>query len=214
MKHLLLASLMIVSISCKDKEDADSDTVPAVETPAVDNTATIIQSLQGTYSGCIPSPTYPGYYNKIEITITNATYDYYFELSGNASCTSPYYRFTSQFEISKADYETDGDLENLKVDFKVKLFKIRYNLAYYINQHYCGMNDWVLGVEKILTGVPCISLLSGYDAHHSSFKALDEMEYQKIILKAGSITIPFGYDQSGDSDADRKISHPAEIPKI
>lgn len=209
MKGLFLLILLTLA-SCDEKFTV----VSPAETTVQDDTQNIVSSLQGTYSECMPSPSYGGYYNRIQVVINNNDYDYYFELHGNAACTSSLYRYTYSYEINKASYQTQGNTEDINLDLKMKEFRIRYIHPFYIGQNHCGMNDWVSGVDKILTGVPCLSILSQYDTFHSSFKALGELEYIKIKIKTASLTIPFSYTESGDSPDDRKESVPLEIDKI
>jgi hypothetical protein len=215
MKRNFLITLItiLVVVGCKKNIEPTSETT---QSAADIESAEIIQKLQGTYSACIVSPTYPGYWNKVVVTVTNNVYDYSFELSGNSACTSPYYHNTYKFEIDRATYTTPGDTENINIDFKVTNLKIRYNLAYYIGQNYCGMTDWVLGVDKDVTGIACTNLLSLYDTFHNNFKSLNDFEYQQLKLTTTNLTLPFGYVQSGDSEAARKllVVKTATIPKI
>lgn len=206
-------SLNLLLVGCEVKF-GETTTTPGAAVNTISETEKIVTAMQGTYSGCVPSPVYGGYFNKVEIVVANNTIDYYFELSGNAACTSPYYRNRFQYEIDKAAYVTAGNEEDINLDLKMKFMKITWNINGYVNAHYCGLNDWVLFQEKDVTGLACLDLISTYDTHHSSFKNVDDFEYIKIKLKTNSFTISIGVDESGDTVNDRKSTKQAEIPKI
>ncbi|MFY7992515.1 MAG: hypothetical protein ACOVP4_04405 [Bacteriovoracaceae bacterium] len=206
----LFLLILLTLISCEERFTI----VSTGGTTAQDDTQEIVASLQGTFNECIPSPSFPGYYNRVEVVINNNDYSYFFELHSNAICTSSFYRYTHTYEIDKASYQIQGNTEDINLDLRMKEFRIRYIHPFYIGQNHCGMNDWVSGVDKILTGVSCLSILSQYDTFHSSFKAVDELEYIKIKIKTSSLTIPFGFIESGDSADERKESVPVEIDKI
>ncbi len=175
---------------------------------------TILNSLQGNYSGCKPSTKYLGYYNKIDIRAIDDNYHYEFELSAFSNCLNPYYRMKHHYKIHNASYESLGNNIDIVLELKMVEFKLIFNHHYYISQNYCGFNDWMIGSERTLTGVSCLDLLSTYDSHHSQFLAQDESEFVKIKSTANSIFHPMSYDESGDSLSEIKSSDLKEVERI
>ncbi len=188
--------------------------IPATTTTEKDYTNEIVADLQGNYDGCIASPIYGGYYNRLNVEINGKDLNYYFVLDNNSNCASPYYRNVLRFEIVKASYETEGDTEIINLDLKAKYYGIIWHNASYVNANYCGWTDWVLGVEREVTGVYCLNLLSTYDTIHDTFRAVDEMEYMQIRHTPTSIAISIGTQESGDTFDDRRFTQRAEVPKI
>jgi hypothetical protein len=201
-----------VSASNANETSASSGEVNTIDYQS----AQIIQKLQGTYTACIVSPTYSGYYNKVSVTVTNKVYDYIFELSSSATCATKWNRHTIKYQIDNVAYAIPGDVENFNIDFKIVNSKIQFNDNWYIGQNYCGL-AWVIHTDKDVTGLACANLLSQYDPFHTSYKGLDEFEHQKVKLSTtNNFSLPFGYVQSGDSEAARKllVVKTATIPKI
>ncbi len=177
-------------------------------------TAAIQALMQGTHYGCVPSSLYPGYYSKITAITINNSFIFSQELSASSTCATNYYKHTRTYEIAKAEYKTVGDPNTIILTLKQKEVKYVFNHPYYVGLNYCGYTNWALGVEKILTGVTCVNMISTFDTFHTAFRALDEIEYQEINLTNTSITIPEGYVTSGDTFNTRRILPAITTPRI
>ena len=212
MKLFLTLLILLNFVSC-NKQEASEEKSPT-EDVVIDPTSEIVALMQGNYSSCRASTLYGGYYNKVVINVSGTSMHVEYELSASATCATRYYRHTLEYEIVKADYKTAGDSENILVDVKNKSFKLQWNFAWYVSQNYCGFNDWVINVDKDLTGVPCAGLLATYDPHHSSYPALDQMIYLEMQIKTTGLVYPIGTTTSGDTADDRLNTHMFESATV
>lgn len=218
MKFILLA-LLLTTVAC-NKEEVIKFANEASETPAptpepeveVSITDQIVERLQGTYTACVASTMYPGYYNNLSVTVTDKDYVYWFELSAAANCSSPLYRFNHYYEIEEASYTNVGDDETIDITLKTESLNLAFHHPWYVGNNYCGLG-WVLGVEMDLTGVSCVSDIAPTDTNHSRFRILGDLEFHRFVLSGTTLTIPFGYHESGDAASERKVSSPTALTK-
>lgn len=181
--------------------------------PSTDIKSEIISKLQGNYSSCAASQEYPGYYESNTLSVVGTTYSFSSTLSGSATCSTYYNTIVNTYEINNASYiNASANTEDIQLEFKVKYVGIKFNDNYYISQNYCGLNNWALNVEKDVTGLPCANLLSGYDSFHTSFKAVDALEYVDIKRTSTSIWHPTANSESGDTALDSLKGLLAEMP--
>lgn len=223
---LILLAFLLTTVACNKEEVIKAANEAAAETPAPTPepepepdpeptpTEIITERLQGSFSKCVPSPTHAGYYNKMTVNVTDNNYEFWFELHpiGNTTCTSPYYRFRHNYEIEEASYPVDGDDETIDITFKNVSLNVAYNFAWYVGNNYCGLG-WVLNVEKDMTGVACTAVAPS-DTHHAKFRIAGDLEFHRLVLTDSTLTVPFGYTQSGDAATDRKVSYPTALDKL
>lgn len=192
--HLLIISLTTWSCSYNDNK-------LSFESNAVKNE--IINKIQGNYSSCAASSLYPGYYYLNTAIVSGSSYTYSTTLSSSSTCSTSLNTIRNTYEINDARYiDAALNKEDIQIEFKVKSVKVTFNHNYYVSQNYCGLNDWALNVEKNVTGLSCNDLLSTYDSFHSSFKAIDSLEYVNIKRTPTALWHPTDYAESGDSPSD------------
>ncbi len=203
---ILLCILALTTLSCS------YDSSKTELSSSIDTKSEIIGKIQGNYSSCSASLNYPGYYDLNTVTVVGTTYTFSTTLSAAANCSTYYNKTTASYEINNASYINSAvNKEDIQIEFKVKSVALKFNDNYYISQNYCGLNNWVLNVEKDVTGLPCNDLLSTYDSFHTSFKAVDDLEYVNIKRTPTAIWHPTGFSESGDTAGDSLKSLPFEI---
>jgi hypothetical protein len=212
--YLKLFVLIFIAFSCgKNAHILSSnnlvDKVTNVEASIKDK---ILERISGTYEQCIPSVLYSGYYSKITHILIGDNVSMEQTLSASSDCSTPYYLTTNKYKIVGAAY-VDNAKEIVNIDAKWQSQEINFKHNYYIGQNYCGYTDWALNITKALTGASCPSLLS-YDSHHSSFKDAGDDEFLVYKVNANTLSLPLGYDESGDTSNDRKNSKFGIIEKL
>jgi hypothetical protein len=205
----LMVTLIFTTFSCSSgSTDNGSITAPTIETKTE-----IINKIQGHFSTCAASQLYPGFFESNTVDVSGATYNFTATLSPLSDCSINYSVMTNTYEINNAKYvDSSLNKEDILIEFKVKAVKFSFNDNSYITENYCGFNDWVLNVEKDLTGLPCNNLLSTYDSFHTSFKSVDALEYLQLKRTGTSLWHPTAYSESGDSEMNARKSMLFEIP--
>jgi hypothetical protein len=210
-KLLFLIFLAFNTLSCSYQSEVDMSSL----TPTVSEKEEIVDQLQGNYSSCRASPSYPGSYELNAVSVSGTTYTYISSLSASGTCSTTYYTSTNIYEINNASYVNASlNKEDIQLEFKVQSTSYSFNDNWYLSQNYCGFNDWALNVAKDVTGVPCNNLLSTYDSFHTSFKALNDLDYVQIKRTSTSIAHPAGFSESGDTPADARKSMLFEMSSI
>lgn len=201
---LFIGLLLLLSISCKTDGDIKEAAIQ------IDPIPTLIDQLQGYYAGCIPSLQQVGSYSDIKVTINGNNIKREFRLSGYSDCSSPYYIYETEQEISQITLLSDSPLK-LALDLEVISYRFTDLHGWYSTQNYCGLNDWAFNVAKDVTGLDCPGLKSGPSG--TRYLSMGEIIYDSVILSSTGLSIVMVENESGLSDADRMVTDLREIPK-
>ncbi len=210
MNLLLFVGVLVLGMSC-GKEEAENLIDDLDQSVNLEKTE-ILGLISGTYEKCLPSVLYSGYYSKITHSLVGEDVSKIETLSNASDCSNPYYEETHKYKISDARY-FDETKKVFEIDAEWLSQEINFKHSYYISQNYCGYTDWALNVPKILSGVSCPTLLS-YDSYHTAFKDVGSEEFLIYKIDGNVLSIPLGYDESGDSANERKNSQFGLIDKL
>ena len=202
---ILFALILSLCFSCKPKEGSDEAATEVEQSP------TLVDQMQGEYETCMPSLVYSGYYSEVKVSVVNSLITKSFTLSSHADCSSPYYIFETVAEISLATVLSESPLK-VAVDLKVVSYKFTDNHGWYSTQNYCGLNTWVINVQKDVTGLTCPGLKVGPAG--TTYLSVNDLEYESMIIGTNSLSVVLKENETGLTDLTRKLTGLGDVPKL
>lgn len=202
MKNIFFFFIVLTFQSCVEIEEPSSIEKPVDETVTL--TQTTINRIQGTYSNCFASLTHPGFYELLNLVITNKYFTTETSSHVNNDCSDATAVLKETFEFNQVSENVD-DGYLLNIDLKVVSVEFRPDLGWYVSQNYCGITTWAVGFYKDITGLSCPTFLSS-DPFHTEISNTGDINYTSLKIIAGGLKVISGYSESGDSPTERRVS--------
>lgn len=194
---------ILLSISLYSCEDIIIDSNKLINSVAVNR-------LQGNFQGCSPSVDYPGYFQKSHIYFEGLNYFSEQSTHWQADCSDVSGVSISKMQIVNAKV-SDTDPSVIEVDLKHISTSFRPDHPWYLSQNYCGHTDWVLSVDRDITGQYCPTYTidpSGY------IESYGDMFYTTFKITSTQIGFASTGTEFGKTPEDRVVSNIFYVDKI
>jgi len=202
---VFLILVLVTLISC-NKEDINS----LLNNDKLASNVAVL-NLQGSYQDCSVSASYPGYYQKSNVTFNGLDYEIKASTHRNNDCSDRSGSDRAKYKIVAAGVNPD-DSSLMEIDLEMISYEFDANHPWYVSQNYCGLTDWVENEFREITGLNCPSYLNS--PHTDSIMAKGEIYYTNFKIEESAIGIASGYDESGLSEQSRHISNMVLVRKI